>query len=157
MVKAWLRDDVDLGGSMARRTHQYRPVHALVDGDCGYDEEVAPWAIGDLDPTLPGNEPMFVLYRRVRTGYDDEGNPTFDWREFARARAIQYTEREEIDPVAGTTHVRAEIMLLFDGQTEPHETMIAVDENGDAWRVTSHKQVGQRLEIRADRLDQEPD
>lgn len=133
--------------------------------DCGDVSHGATIAL-DEDILAPGGEAwpedvhigsVLTIWRRVRTGYDDNGAPVFSWEALAPANAVDYQQRKEVDPVAGITLVVADATITYDGPDIPHETMAIRDQDGRLWRVRSASVGAGVMRVTMVRLDQEPD
>lgn len=116
MTKAHVDGDLEPRG----RADRYRPVAAMVEGDCGYDDGPDPWVIpgppGE-EPIVPGRPgvlgPVLAVWLRKRTGYNDDGVPEYAWAWAASSRSILYEDRSEHDAQAGHTLVKATAVMVL--------------------------------------------
>lgn len=122
-----------ISGDCGRTDH----VVATVEGDCRYDDPSVPWSVipvdGDPVPDPTGTQPLLDVWSRFRTGYDDDGTPTFEWGLLVRGWAVSYTTREEFDSRAGFTMVQAQAMILLDKVPSPQPQGalgVAIDVDG---------------------------
>lgn len=155
MARAVLRDD-----RAAVRETQRRVRVALDDDGCGScapsptDPGVIMPPVTD-PPVSGGIHPVLTVRLRTRTGYSEDGNPTFEWRDVVTGTAIVWTEREEFDAAEGFTMVEATATLSYSGSEVVTETASVTDDSGNVWRVTSVQQVPDRLGFTLQRIDPE--
>lgn len=112
------------------------------------------WLAGDCPVVDPVQvNPTLTVRRRWRTGYDEDGNPEFDWADVVTGVAILWEERTELDDVAGVTHIVARTVILYDGDEEVVETSIVESSHGGLFRVLSVAQTPDRIEMKLERLE----
>jgi hypothetical protein len=112
-----------------------------------------------IDLTDDGQQPgetsrnwMMEVRVRTRTGYDDDGNPMWDWTTLVTGSTILHEERTEFDDDAGFTVVKAVATILYGGQTVVPETAVVVREDGVRYAVDSVSQVGTNLTLDMHRM-----
>lgn len=131
-------------------------VKVALDGDCGNPR---PRPCAPIEPE-PVESPLMSMEIRLRkrTGIDEEsGNPVFEWTPVAAERAMLFEQRQESDPDAGVTIVKAKVVLSNDAALETvPETAVVVDPaSGEMWRITSSAVTPDRIEIEATRVEQQ--
>lgn len=98
--------------------------------------------------------PTVTVKARVRTGYDEDGTPTFEWTTILQAEAIVWVARKEFDTAAGFTMVKASVVVPWDGTAEVSETALVTMDDGSRWRVTGGvEKWSDRLGMELERLD----
>lgn len=111
----------------------------------------APPAGGDL---LAGQS--VTVRRRLRTGYDEDGNPEFSWTDVVSGAVLGSESRRETDPVAGTSRWTATVTVLYDGPDWQDATAEVIDGRGLHWAVTAVLQLPGRLQLALARTETPP-
>lgn len=97
--------------------------------------------------------PTLTVRQRARTGFDDQGSPTFDWGTVVEGVATLWAERTETDDVAGMTRTLATATILYSGDTIVTESALVWSSFGGTWRVSSVARLPDRLEFALERWD----
>lgn len=99
--------------------------------------------------------PRLEIRLRKRTGFDDNGNPVFQWTVVAAEASMLWEERQEQDPDAGVTLVKAKAVLSNDSALEavPETAVVAAPGSDEMWRVTSSAVYPERIEVEMTRVD----
>lgn len=155
MVKAWLRDDPDVG--YADRLTQQDPVRVVLDDDCCSAAPAGP----DLwEPPEGGGNQVFygvTIRDRRKTGYDEEsGNAIYQWVTVAEGQAIQYDERYEFDAAAGATVIKSSMTVRYEGTETIRETAVVVRSDDVQFRIVGVKQQSGTLTLDLRAIDSEP-
>jgi hypothetical protein len=103
-------------------------------------------------PPGPGEwtGPVLSLSMRERTGFTDDGDPTYTWAQVHTGNAIVRSTRAETDDTTGRATVTAQVTMLDPGTEELpalDETATAADQDGQRWQVTRLDRAGGRLEL----------
>lgn len=160
MVKAWLRNDparyMPPGDGLVASV-----AVALEDDCCGPLPGSNPIGGGDGDPDTPvvDNPSQHVIIRsRTRVGFDEDGNPMFEWATVIDGLAWFKSERSEFDHIAGMTLVKATAMVEYGGPERVFETAVLnrVSDN-TLWRVVGVEQPYGRVELDLRQIDQQAD
>lgn len=133
---------------------------ALRDDTCQPDQASVTQASPDValadDPpatTVTNVNPTVVVKQRVRTGYDDDGVPTFDWTEVVTGTAVAWEVRDEFDADAGMTQARGAVTVLYDGDAQVTESaVVETDDGTKRWRILQVAQVPGMLTLRVERI-----
>lgn len=99
---------------------------------------------------------VVTVRRRLRTGFDDDGNPEFAWSTAVRGEVLGAETKRELDPVAGTAVWSAKVTVLYSGPDFQDATAEVVDATGLHWAVTRVQQLPDRLVLWLTRLDTAP-
>jgi hypothetical protein len=125
-------------------------VTKVLDGD---DVSCCP-DCGTVPVTKAEVNPSVTIKVRVRTGYDEDGTPTFEWTTLLTETAIVWVSREEFDGEAGFTLVRAMVTVPYESETQVPETAMLFLDDGTRWRIVGGvQQWTDRLVLEVERLD----
>lgn len=138
-MKVSLRDD-GCGCGVA----SHHAVGVALDDDC--PSEVLPPGI------WPGS---LAIMARTRTGFDDDGNPLFDWQTLLDGPVISIDERTEWDPISGLTVVVTEATMSAGELEVVPETSMAVAPDGTKWRISGAVVSGGGVKLKMIRLEQD--
>ena len=144
-VKATLRDDV-----VDPLVDPVSSVKVALSDDetCCADCTVVPTT------TTTEVNPTVTIKVRVRTGYDEDGTPTFEWTTLLTETAVVWVMREEFDAEAGFTLVRAQMIVPYASETQVPETATVSLDDGTRWRIVGGvQQWPDRLGLEVERLD----
>lgn len=97
-----------------------------------------------------------TVRRRLRTGWDDDGNPTFAWGDLVSGQVLGAETRRELDPVSGQARWSARVTVLYSGPALEDPTVEVVDDAGQHWQVTAVAQLPDRIALTMTRLDVPP-
>lgn len=124
MARVYLHDDLVLVGEAPTAVRV-----VLGDPGCGPSSS-SEWCGDPLAPEVQVH-PTLTVERRIRTSYDDDGVPQFEWETVTTGVAIEFTERTEIDDVAGVTRIVAKAIMLYDGEVAVTETAVVTSSHGE--------------------------
>lgn len=94
--------------------------------------------------------PVLVLSARDRTGFTDDGDPTYSWRTVHQGPAIMRVQREETDDTTGRAVATAQATMVDPGTDvlpALDETATALDTDGNRWQITRLHRAGGRIEL----------
>ena len=129
MVKAVLRDDQPNWPGVP--TVGAKPDVALAD---------------DMPSTVQVStdvHPNVTVKQRNRTGFDDDGNPQFEWVDVVTGDAIVWEMRTDWDPDQGVTVIKGQCTILYDGDLTVTESAVVEENNAADDRRYLVTQVGQ--------------
>jgi hypothetical protein len=138
---------------------------AVLGGVAGLGTRVVLGGIVD-EPTPPSPQPPepatdllvdteLTVRRRTRTGWTDEGDPSFTWADVVTGPALGMESRREVDPISGQIRISASATLLYSGPELENATTELVDGEGQHWSVTNVVQLPDRLKLRFYRVEAE--
>ena len=143
-VKVGLHDDCD---DLTLRGHHVVQVTATYpDVDTLLADDVQPTTETTVNPTL-------TVKQRVRTGYDDDGTPMFDWTTVVEGPAIVWVMRQEFDADAGLTAVKGTATVLYEGPMVVTESAVVEISDDERYRVSQVAQVSGALHFVLERID----
>jgi hypothetical protein len=131
---------VVLGDDVRRRCDaDLIPTRVVLDDDLGIvpltQPDAAGWVEYGPEPT-PEVLPELTIARRVRRGYDEEGNPTFVWEHVLTGRAIVWTQSKEWDSASGLYTVTGTATVLYDGDLGLTASVSVSTDDGARWQVS---------------------
>jgi len=142
----WLRTDPEFAADVTAVLGEAPLVH--LKGDPSYVEGFTARLDGDGPGILLSDASeenavttdqllvTFTIRARTKTGYDVDGNPTFEWNDLLTEIALSWEQRQEFDDVAGITYTRGTILINNPGDVAMTESVVAIEQpGGEVWKV----------------------
>jgi hypothetical protein len=101
---------------------------------------------------------LVTIKERTSTGWDDDGNQTFEW--FARCSdvpAVFWTQREEVSRDGGQTIIKAKTTVVYDGsEGEITERGVLITDDDVRWQLETVKAFSDRVDLTLMRVSDGP-
>lgn len=117
----------------------------------------------DVDETVPGAlpapgtriNPLVTVRERFATGYDDNGNPIWNWADVITAQsAVSFEEREEVSDVSNLSVQTATLLILYPYSAPAiRESATVLTDDGRRWKITGITRLPDRLQLKVERID----
>jgi hypothetical protein len=128
-------------------------VNGRVDVSLAEDSDVSP--CDPVGPSAPMEVwPMVEVMLRSRSGFNEDGAPTYVWESLLESRGMLYTLREELDAEAGITRVTGKAVVANEAgvATLPETAVLLEKAENTTWRITSTAVTPQLISLDVERL-----
>jgi len=153
MPRAMLRDDY--------ANHWPLTPGVRLDDDSSFAGKVSlsPYADDSVPGSLPDPgtriNPLVTVRERFAVGYDDDGNPAWNWADVISAQSsISFEEREEVSDVGNVSKTTATLLILYPyGAPAIRESATVLTDDGRRWSITGLTRFPDRLQLKVERID----